>query len=685
MSCARTRATLRLVATVALLAAALTGAAAAAAGVATGAKRPFRADDIFRMEGVGEPRVSPDGQWVAYVVTTSDRAADEVQNAIWLVSWDGTQHVQLVKPSGSVGSPHWTPDSRSILYLGKSERDAQHQVMQVDRRGGKARALTHVDHGIESYALSPDGKRIALVLEFDNDAPADPKRADDPRPIVIDSLYFKEDVTGYIGRGQKSQLFVYDIASGRLDRLSSDARANDTMPAWSPDSKSLAFVHTHERGEDPDGMMDIDTVEARDGAPLRRLVRVHNPNFQHLTWSPDGKSVAYLQGRDVKYYIYLHDELAMVGADGSGPHAVTGVIDRAIYSYQFTADGSAMTLTIEDDGSQYPAKLNLADGTLERLVAKPLVVTGQSTAAGHFAMVASDDTTAAEVYAFENGAMRPLTHHGEKLMNEIELGASEDFSFKVSDGTEVHGMLVLPPGYVKGRKYPTILWIHGGPDLQDEHSLDFNFSYQTLRHQIAANGYVVFGINYRGSSGRGFDFANAIFADWGHKEVEDLLAGTDVLIARGIADPERLGIGGWSYGGILTDATIARDGRFKAALAGAGTGNMLGSYGTDQYVLWYNAELGPPWKNPELWMRVSYPFFHADQIHTPTLFMGGDRDFNVPITGSEQMYVALKTLGVPTELVVYPDQHHELEKPSFYLDRLERTAAWFGKYLQPGR
>ena len=678
-------ATLRRAAAIVPFAAAISFALTAVAGAASTAKRPFRTDDIFRMEAVSDPRVSPDGQWVAYSVTTSDRAADEVQSSIWLVSWDGTQHVQLVKPSGSVGSPHWTPDGRSITYLGKSTGEDRPQVLLVNRNGGKARAITHVDHPIDSYAISPDGKRIALVLAFDNDAPADPKLVDAPRPIVIDSLYFKEDVTGYIGRGQKSQLFLYDIASGKLERLSTDAQSNDTMPAWSPDSTQLAFVHTHERGEDPDGMMDIDKIEARAGAPARRLVRVYNPNFQHLTWSPDGKSIAYLQGREAKYYIYLHDELALVAADGSSPHALTGAIDRAIYSYQFTADGSAMTLTIEDDGSQYPAQLRLADGAVERLIAKPLVVTGQSTAAGHFAMVASDDTTAAEVYAFKNGAMRQLTHHGEKLMNEIELGASEDFSFKVSDGTEIHGMLVKPPGYIAGRKYPTILWIHGGPDLQDEHSLDFAFSYQTLRHQIAANGYIVFGINYRGSSGRGFDFANAIYADWGRKEVEDLLAGTEVLIARGLADPDRLGIGGWSYGGILTDATIARDGRFKAALSGAGTGNMLGSYGTDQYVLWYNAELGPPWKDPELWMKVSYPLFHADRIHTPTLFMGGDRDFNVPIAGSEQMYVALRTLGVPTELVVYPDQHHEIERPSFYLDRLNRTAAWFGKYLQPGR
>jgi dipeptidyl aminopeptidase/acylaminoacyl peptidase len=243
-------------------------------------------------------------------------------------------------------------------------------------------------------------------------------------------------------------------------------------------------------------------------------------------------------------------------------------------------------------------------------------------------------------------------------------------------------MLVKPPGYVAGRKYPTILWIHGGPDLQDDHSADFGFSYQFLRQIIAANGYVVFGVNYRGSSGRGIEFAKAIFADWGNKEVEDLLTATDTLVARGLADPDRLGIGGWSYGGILTDFTIASDRRFKAALSGAGAANELSQFGTSQYVVVNHYELGPPWKNMDAWLKVSYPFFHADRIHTPTLFMGGDKDFNVPVTGSEQMYQALRTLEVPTELVIYPDQHHELARPSFLMDRYDRTAAWFGKYLK---
>jgi dipeptidyl aminopeptidase/acylaminoacyl peptidase len=198
---------------------------------------------------------------------------------------------------------------------------------------------------------------------------------------------------------------------------------------------------------------------------------------------------------------------------------------------------------------------------------------------------------------------------------------------------------------------------------------------------FAAKGFVVLRVNYRGGSGRGGAFAKTIFADWGHKEVEDLLAGVDYLAANGIADANRLAVGGWSYGGILTDYTIATDRRFKAAISGAGSANQLATYGSDEYVLQYNNELGPPWGNTALWLKVSYPFFHADRIRTPTLFLGGDKDFNVPIIGGEQMYQSLRTLGIPAQLVVYPGQHHVFTRPSFVKDLAERTSAWLDRYL----
>ena len=653
------------------------------AGEARAAKRPLKLDDFYLMDSVSDPQLSPDGQWIAYIVTTSDRASDTMQSAVWMVSWDGQQQLRLTQPSDSISSPRWSPDGRYLAYLGKPGADGHTQVMALDRRGGEPHALTQASDDVSDYAWSPDGKRLVLMIDTDSDAPKDPEAAKKPRPIVIDDLFFKEDVTGYIGRGQKQQLFLFDIKGSKLERLSNDARANDFAPAWSPDGRQVAFARTRERGEDRDGMMDIDVIEARAGAEARTLARVYAPNFQRVAFSPDGKLVAFLQGLEPRCYIYLHDELAVVPAAGGTPRALTGKLDRWIYDYDFSADGQSVYMVVEDDRVQYPARLTLTDLAVEKLVQRPLVVNAESRSGERMALVAADDATAAEVYAFENGTLRRLTHHGDRLLDEIKLGAAEEFDFKSRDGAEIHGMLVKPPDYVAGRRYPTILWIHGGPDLQDTHSIDFD-GYQMLRHLLAANGYVVIGVNYRGSSGRGFDFARAIYADWGHKEVEDLLAAADAAVARGFADPDRLGIGGWSYGGMLTDYTIASDTRFKAAMAGAGTGNVLALYGVDQYVLWYNAEIGPPWRDVAPWLKVSYPLFHADRIKTPTLFMGGDADFNVPIAGGEQMYVALRTLGVPTELVVYPGQHHEIAVPSLYKDRWVRTIAWFDRYLKPG-
>jgi dipeptidyl aminopeptidase/acylaminoacyl peptidase len=280
------------------------------------------------------------------------------------------------------------------------------------------------------------------------------------------------------------------------------------------------------------------------------------------------------------------------------------------------------------------------------------------------------------VYAFENGALRPLSKQNDAWIAEVQFGTTEDFTAKGKDGTVVNGLLTRPPNAPPG-KLPMLLRIHGGPNGQDQHSFSFE------REWFAANGYAVLAVNYRGSSGRGAEYQKAIFADWGNKEVKDLLAAVDEAVASGVADPDRLGIGGWSYGGILTNYTIATDTRFKAATSGAGSSLQTTMFGTDQYIYQYEVEVGQPWKNPKLWEKLSYPFWHADRIKTPTLFMGGEKDFNVPITGSEQMYMALKSQGIDTELVVYPGQYHGISIPSYQKDRLLRYLAWYDRYLKP--
>ena len=644
------------------------------------AARVLEPDDVFRIADVSDVQIAPDGRSVAYLVSTNLRESDEPVTALWCVDWDGGEPLQLTRSLKDVASPRWSPDGRWLSFLATPAGTERSQLMLIDRRGGEPQALTHAPGVIAEYAWAPDGRR--LVIQMQQAEPA-PQVAKTPRPIVIDALRFKGDEEGYLTADTAQHLYLVDAKSGELERLTGDD-ANESAPAWSTDGKRLAYVRTRERGMDADGMEDIMAVEAAVGATPRTLVRVNAPNHQQLRWTPDGQSLALAVGAPIRLTAYGLDVLALVPVAGGEVRKLSDTLDRAVVAYSLSADGRFADVIVEDDTRLYPSRVPLAGGAIERVWRGEEVLMAQSIGAGHTAVLASNDRSPFEVYALDKGRLRRLTHHNDALMAELSLGVVEDLRFAGRDGVEVHGLLVKPPGFVPGHRYPTILWIHGGPNGQDEHSLTFSrYALQLERQMLAGQGYLVLGINYRGGTGRGFKFSSTIAADWGHKEVEDLSAAVDAVIASGLADPERLGVGGWSYGGILTDYLIASEPRWKAAVSGAGSANQISMYGMDQYVHQYNAELGLPWVNTALWLKVSYPFFHADRIHTPTLFLGGEKDFNVPIAGGEQMYQALRTLGVPTRLVVYPEQFHIFTRPSYIKDRSERVRAWYARYLQP--
>jgi dipeptidyl aminopeptidase/acylaminoacyl peptidase len=648
-------------------------------------KRGLTADDIYRMQEVSDPHVSPDGKFIAYMVTSSDRESDKRRTALWMVSWDGSQDVQLTHGGESAESPRWSPDGKYLAFTMARPEDAKDQVWVLDRRGGEARQLTHLTGELDSYEWSPDSKRLAIVMSPGEDTTEASKSEKEkaPMPIIINGYQFKRDIEGYLSASSRKRIYLFEVATGKLDPLTAEAPYDQKHPAWSPDSTRIAFVTSLSQDPEQTGSSDIVIAEAQPAATPQKLLTIYTPNQQRLVWSPDGKSLAFLQGEEPKYNAYIQDRLAVVPAAGGEPRVLTGSIDRAVSHPDFTADGSALTFPVEDDRLQYLSKVAANGGAVERVSKTNAVISEPDTGGGHMAVLAATDTSAPEIYVFENGELRKLTAHNDPLLNEIKLGAVEDISFPSKDKTEVHGLLIKPPDYQPGKKYPTLLWIHGGPNGQDDHSLDFSLYPLAMERQFfAAHGYVVLAINYRGGSGRGAAYARSIYADWGDHEVADLLAGVDYAIKQGIADPERLGVGGWSYGGILTDYTIATDSRFKAAISGAGSANQLSMFGSDQYVLQYVNELGPPWRNENVWLKVSYPFFHADRIHTPTLFMGGLKDFNVPVAGGEQMYEALRNLGVPTELVVYPSQYHLFTRPSYIHDRLGRYLAWFDRYLK---
>jgi dipeptidyl aminopeptidase/acylaminoacyl peptidase len=639
------------------------------------AGRALVPQDWYRFQALSDLQMAPDGTAVAYLVTHYDKELDESRTALWRTDWTGGESVQLTRGE-SVSEPRFSPDGRYISFLSARPADGPAQLWALDRRGGEARTLSHLDGEIVAYEWAPDSTHAVLVVRS-------AAREKSVKPIVLETSQFKKDGQGYLTSGQRTHLYLLDTRTGVAEPLTHDPARTDSLPVFSPDSHRVAFLSS--AFDDPHGvgLNEIYLVDAVGGSMPRLLVSTEAPRSQSLEWSPDGSLVAFMRGAELKYNAYSVDRLAVAELATGKIRMLTDVLDRPVLLAKFASDSRSILFCVEDDGICYPARVNLETGAIDRL-GERMVVHDLATAKGHVAVLVSSDSAPIEAFALEAGHLRRLSAHNRELFGELELGSVEDIVFESHDRTQVHGQLVKPPGFVAGRRYPTIVWIHGGPNSQDEHSLEL-WSYGTAldRQFFATHGYVVLAINYRGGAGRGAQYARAILADWGHKEVEDLLAGVDYAVARGSADPGRLAIGGWSYGGILTDYTIAKDTRFKAAISGAGSGNQTAMYGVDQYVTQYNNELEAPWHHTALWMKLSYPLFHADRIRTPTLFLGGDEDSNVPLVGGEQMYQALRTLGVPTQLVVYPGEHHMLTRPSFLVDRTQRYLDWVDRYLAP--
>ena len=638
--------------------------------------RPVLATDLYRLRTVRDPQLSPEGAWVAYTVSQIDSAKDRTETDIWMTSWDGSQTIRVTATPGSESSPRWSPDGRWLAFLSARQQGDGAQVWLLDRRGGEAQRVTDVRDGVSDFAWSPDASRLAIVADVNPDsAAADTTR---PHPIVIDRYVFKRDREGYLTRSH-AHLFLFDVASRTLDTLTA-GDADDRSPAWSPDGARLAFARTPEPAPGTGDDSDVYVVDAHPGSAPVRLTDFPGPDGGPPAWSPDGRSVAFTRGDEPRLSAYQLAKLAVVPADGGAPARVlTAALDRPVSRPTFTADGRALRVLVSDDRRAYLAQVRSADGATTPVAAGRRAVLGYTVAAhddAKVAMLVSTPDRPPEVYALEGDTLRTLTHHNDSLMGALQLGATEDLVSRSGDGTEVHSLVVRPAGTPSGARVPLLLDIHGGPNGQDAYAFSLD------RQWLAANGYAVLSVNYRGSCCRGARYQQAIYADWGHFEVTDVLGAVDAAVRAGIADSARLGVGGWSYGGITTVYVIATTNRFKAAVAGAHGIDVFALYGTDQYVQQYDLELGAPWVNTPLYAKLSYPYLHADRIHTPTLFMGGALDMNVPVTGSEQMYQALRRLGVPTELVVYPGEWHGIARPSFQVDRLRRRVGWFDRYVK---
>ncbi|MBT8396245.1 MAG: S9 family peptidase [Gemmatimonadetes bacterium] len=636
--------------------------------------------DMFRIKRVGAPQVSPEGEWVAYTVSTSSLEPGESGTQVWMVPSEGGEPIPMTAEGYSASSPDWSPDGKYLSFIATRGDSAHAQVWVMDRRMGEGQELTKEKWGISGYVWSPDGSKLLLTIRDPDPVDTLPahKKPKHTLPWEIDRLQFKQDRVGYITGNRHTHLYVFDLETKTSTQITSgDFDAGS--PAWSPDGSKVAFVAN--RTEDPDGNSnsDIWVVDAANTDQGDDLVQITtNPGSDSSpVWSPDGEWIAYTMLDEPDIIWYEVNDLAMARSDGSGEvRVLTEGLDRNVSSPRFSSDGRHIFFGVEDSAENHVGRVDVRNGRIDRPVAGPLTARGFDLGPKDEVFVSVAKTALpGEIFATgRNGELTQLTHVNEEFLEGIRLGEVVNATFPSADGTEIEGIFYLPPGYEEGLKYPTLLRIHGGPVSQ--YSLSFNFE----AHLFAANGYVVVTTNPRGSSGYGQAFSYDLWAEWGVRDYQDVMAGVDHAIEQGWADPDRLGVGGWSYGGILTDHVITQTDRFKAAITGASEFLYVTNYGHDHYQLQWEKELGLPWENREAWERIS-PFNKVENITTPTLVMCGEKDWNVPVNNSEQIYQALKRMGRETELVVYPGQGHGLSLP-YQVDRYERYLKWYGKYVK---
>jgi dipeptidyl aminopeptidase/acylaminoacyl peptidase len=676
-------------------------AAAAPAMAASSKRRMLSVDDAFKLGEVGDPQISPDGRWVAYTVTTSDLDEDTARTRIWMLPAEGGDAISVSAEDWDSSSPRWSPDGKYLAFLSARSKDEpsqdKAQVYTLFREGGEAVQRTDTAQGVEFFAWSPEGKRMLLVLrdptpeELEAKAARDADKSYEPKtppPWVITRRQFKQDYVGYVD-SHYTHLYVLDLAGGETRQITS-GETDDycqlylpgcaaTEPAWSPDGKRIAFVSN--RTDDPDANYntDIFVVDADNKDQGARLTRITvNPGPDAApSWSLDGKQIAHTSNISTDNALYTTHHLAVSPAVGGSSKLLTQALDRMVFRPHFSKLDNSIYFLLEDSGEQSLARVAASGGDVERVVSGPRVVSGfDQGPSGELAVLVSEPQFPAEVFLFDKGTLERRSHVNDALLAKLNLGAVEKIRFASKDGTAIEAFVVKPPAFAKRQRYPGLLSIHGGPQAQFDYSFDFE------AQLFAANGYVVVMPNPRGSTGYGQAFCMAIWQDWGGPDYDDVMAAVDTIIDKGWADPNRLAVTGWSYGGILTDHVITKTNRFKAAATGASSALYVVNFAHDHYQRWWMFELGPPWEaeSRERYERMS-PFNQLDNVVTPTLVLGGELDMNVPIINSEQLYLALKIRGVPTELVVYPGEFHGIDTPSHIKDLYQRYLAWFRKYV----
>lgn len=638
------------------------------------ADRLFDIDTYLAMKNVSEITVSPDGEYLAYTQSHRDLEKDTWQSAVWMQPTAGGEPVRMSAAVTGAWSPKWSPDNRYLAVL-SDRKDGRTQVWLLDRRGGDAQALTEFKQGVRSYEWSPYGTRMLLLIKDPSPADLDEEKRPNPRPYVIDRLQFKRDYVGYLDN-RRTHVHVIDVADRKVRQVTF-GDYDDGQPTWSPDGKHIVFVSNRTEWPDANRNTDLWRVDvSEDDAQPEQLTDAQyadsNPVF-----SPDGKRMAYTSNVSDGLPVYAIPQLTILDVGTGESQLVESLAEMQVWGLRFSADGRSIFAMAEYRGEQQLVKVDVESGATERVIAGENVVREFDVSRdGQVYAVVSRPQSTAEIFSIDERGLQRFSTINRDLMAGITTGAVEKHTFQAEDGTDIDTFVVFPPGYEDGKRYPGVLHIHGGPWGQ----WDWRFNF--VSQLFAAQGYVVIMPNFRGSWGYGQAFTDALVGKWGDIDYRDSMDAMDFAIEKGWVDGDRMAVYGWSWGGFLTNHVITKTDRYKAAISGASETLVVANYGHDEWQRLWAEEPGLPWLegNRELWDKVS-PFYSLDKVTTPTLVVGGENDWNMPILNSEQLYLVLRRRGVPTQLVVYPGQGHSLSVPSYERDLYERYLDWFDKYL----
>ena len=633
---------------------------------------PWTPELSMQVKRVGAVVPSPDGRWVVYQVGSAvmEGETSEWRTHIHLASADGARSLQLTQGEHSATAPAWSPDGRWIFFA--SARSGKRNVWRIRVDGGEAEQVTDVGGGVGAFRLSPDGGRLAFTMA---DPPTDEeerrqREKDDARVVDADI--------------KMTHLYVAEAAPGSDEPGGRALTAGDFSVAdfdWSPDGRRIVFAHAPTpRADDNYTLGDLAIVDVESGA-VSDLV-TSGARESSPTFSRDGAWIAFNKSDDPVTWAF-RSRVHVIRPEGTGERALHATFDEQPNIVGWSADGGRI-LFAETRGtvSRFSA-LPLDGGAPQDLSPEDLMVSGVTlNASGSFVgFVSQSASTPPEAFLSRSASMAPVQVSHAQTLAPTDLGRTEVVRWASRDGTPVEGLLTYPVGYRDGQRVPLLVVVHGGPTgVFTQSFIGAGGSYPIAA--FTGDGFAVLRPNPRGSSGYGREFRYANYGDWGGGDYQDIMSGVDAMIERGIADADRLGVMGWSYGGYMTSWIISQTHRFKAASVGAGIPNLMSFTGTADvpgFVPDYFG--GDYWDVPDAWQKHS-ALFNIAGATTPTLIQHGEADQRVPVSQAYELRNALSRQGVEVTMVVYPRQPHGIQEPKLLLDAMRRNLAWFDRLVR---